>query len=702
MSYNPTNPVIVQSDRTVLLEVNNPLYEAARDELARFAELEKSPEYIHTYRITPLSLWNSAAAGATPESIVDGLARFSKFPLPGNVVADIKEYIARYGRLKLLWRDDVLVLISDDKTLLIEVERNKNMQPFLVERVDANTLRVDPAKRGFIKQALVLLGYPAEDLAGYVDGTPLSFSLRANSIRTGKPFGIRDYQSDAVSAFYASGSYSGGSGVIVLPPGAGKTVVGIGAMHAIQAQTLILCPNTVAVRQWITELLDKTDLTPDQIGEYTGDKKEIRPVTVTTYQILTYRPQRVDRDTGEFGDFPHFPLFTSQDWGLIIYDEVHLLPAPIFRVTAEIQARRRLGLTATLIREDGRETDVFSLIGPKKFDAPWKTLEGAGWIATAECFEIRVDLPPDERLEYALADDNRIKYRISAENPVKYAVMDRIIRKHADDNILIIGQYISQLNVIATIFNAPLITGKTPNPEREKLYAQFRTGQITMLVVSRVANFAIDLPDANVAIQVSGLFGSRQEEAQRLGRVLRPKKDGAPAFFYSIVTRDSKDQDFASNRQLFLTEQGYRYTIQDARDVVGENFDLHGFVLDIADKMGVTPQLVRPATAALPDPNVIEGEARELSDDEVGRLAKVLDNPEQDSSDENEEFAAYEGVINFNGAVYSPQQLADAEARVASAKHDLPKPKRDRPRKTDIAAESAEPPRTRGHLRVIK
>lgn len=574
MSYNPINPLIIQSDRSVLLEVNNPAYEAARDELSRFAELEKSPEYIHTYRITPLSLWNAAAAGMGADQIVEALSRYSKFPMPSNVAADIKDYVSRYGRIKLLYENNVLVLKSEDKLLLTEVQRNKNLQPYIVRKIDENTLQVDPAKRGYIKQALVIFGYPAEDLAGYTPGTPLEITLRSVT-KKGKPFGLRDYQADAVGAFYAEGSYSGGSGVVVLPCGAGKTVVGIGTLDKLQCHTLILTPSTIAVRQWITEILDKTDISPDMIGEYTGEKKEIKPITVTTYQIITHRPSKtkVNEDTGEIGEFPHLQLFTSHDWGLIIYDEVHLLPAPVFRITAEIQAKRRLGLTATLVREDGRETDVFSLIGPKKYDMPWKDLEDEGWIATAECFEIRVELPQNERMEYVLAEDNRIKYHISAVNSRKYQILKKILERHSDDHILIIGQYIEQLNEISTMLGAPLITGKTNNTERATLYGKFRTGEVRVLVVSRVANFAIDLPDANVAVQVSGLFGSRQEEAQRLGRILRPKSDGSEAYFYSIVTRDTKDQDFAANRQLFLTEQGYRYTIMDASEFLDDIVD---------------------------------------------------------------------------------------------------------------------------------
>ena len=547
--------MIVQSDRTILLEVDHPLYAESRDALAQFAELEKSPEHIHTYRLTPLSLWNAAAAGLDAARVLAMLNEFSKYDLPPNIVTDIREYIGRYGRMKLVRDGQNLALISDDVPLIVEVSRQKRMQPFILEQRDANTLIVDPARRGHVKQALVAIGFPAEDLAGYTDGQSLHFEQREIA-SSGEPFQLRPYQEDAVAAFYMGGGVSGGSGVVVLPCGAGKTVVGIGAMAAVQRATLILTPNTVAVRQWIAELLDKTTLTPDQVGEYTGERKDIRPVTVTTYQMLTYRPS-------EDGEFPHFGLMTEHDWGLIVYDEVHLLPAPIFRITAEIQARRRLGLTATLVREDEREADVFGLIGPKRFDVPWRELERQGWIATAECYEIRVALEPEERLIYAVSEE-REKYRMAAENPVKMRVVSELIHRHAEDQVLVIGQYLDQLKYLADMLDAPLLTGRTTNTQREKLYDQFRQGALKRLVVSKVANFAIDLPDANVAIQVSGTFGSRQEEAQRLGRLLRPKQDGRPAHFYTIVTRDTRDQEFSANRQLFLTEQGYRYTIEDA------------------------------------------------------------------------------------------------------------------------------------------
>ncbi|MBP7688901.1 MAG: DEAD/DEAH box helicase [Thermoflexales bacterium] len=552
MSFNPQNPLVVQSDKTVLLETQNDLYEEARDALARFAELEKSPEYLHTYRITPLSLWNAAAAGLQADEVLRSLDQFSKYDVPPNVRTDIVEQISRYGRIRLTRHNGDLLVQSDDRPLIAEIARHKTIVPLIKSQPDDHSLIADLVHRGRLKQALVGLGYPAQDEAGYTEGRELPFQLR-NPTLNNEPFSLRHYQREAGDVFYAGGSASGGSGVIVLPCGAGKTVVGMAAMAALQTATLILCPSTVAVRQWISELLDKTSLTADQIGEYSGLEKQVRPVTISTYQIITYRPRKT-------GGFPHFALFDREEWGLIIYDEVHLLPAPVFRVTAELQARRRLGLTATLVREDGHEKDVFSLIGPKKYDVPWKVLEKQGWIATAECHEIRLNLPDDLRMEYALTDETQ-KYRFAAENPVKLRVLDQLMAKHRDDNVLIIGQYIDQLEKIADHLHVPIITGETKVADREKLYAQFRSGEITTLVVSKVANFAIDLPDANVAIQVSGTFGSRQEEAQRLGRIMRPKRNGLLAHFYSLVTRDTRDQEFAANRQLFLTEQGYQYDI---------------------------------------------------------------------------------------------------------------------------------------------
>jgi DNA excision repair protein ERCC-3 len=564
MNYDPTNPLIVQGDRSVLVEVDNPRYAAARDALAPFAELEKSPEHVHTYRLTDLSLWNAAAAGMTAEQMIEALGRYTKFPLPTNLPADITERVARYGRVKLERHEDKLRLTSADKPLLEELARQPKVRQYLGDRLDATSYLVEPAHRGVLKQGLIAVGYPAEDLAGYAAGTDLPFRVRSVT-RSGIPFTVRDYQREAADIFYAGGDVRGGSGVVVLPCGAGKTIVGIAAMGLMQKSTLVLTTSITAVKQWHREILERTDLGEDQVAEYTGESKDIAPVTLATYQIVTHRP---DKD----GEFPHFKLFDQLDWGLVIYDEVHLLPAPVFRVTAQIQARRRLGLTATLVREDGREADVFSLIGPKKYDVPWRELESRGWIAEAACTEVRVALPEPMRMEYAVAEW-RQKYRIASENPAKNDVVARLLDRFAGQRVLIIGQYLKQLRHLRNRFEIPLVTGQTPNAEREELYHAFRHGEIRRLVLSKVGNFALDLPDANVLIQVSGTFGSRQEEAQRLGRILRPKADGGVARFFTVVTRDTRELDFAHHRQLFLTEQGYSYNIVDGAEFVGANAD---------------------------------------------------------------------------------------------------------------------------------
>jgi len=550
------NPLIVQSDRTMLLEVNNPRYQDARDRVARFAEIEKSPEHIHTYRLTPLSLWNAAAAGMSAEAILATLEEFGKYPVPQNIRQEVISYIGRYGLLKLVREEQNLVLVSDDEALITEVWHSKPVRAHLLEILGPNRLLVHPRMRGHVKQALIRIGYPVEDLAGYVEGEPLPMAL-TQQMGDGRPFCVREYQREAADVFHAGGSSRGGSGVIVLPCGAGKTIVGMAVMARTQANTLIIATSLTALNQWRRELLDKTTLRDDQIGEYSSVVKDPRAVTLTTYQMLTYRKRKTD-------EFPHFEIFNRRSWGLIVYDEVHLLPAPVFRITAEIQACRRLGLTATLVREDHKEDDVFSLIGPKRYDVPWKVLEKQGWIATAECIEIRLPLPGDLRMTYATAD-GRAKFRVASENPLKIDVARQIILDHPDDLVLIIGQYITQVKEIAREFGAPIITGTTAERKREELYRKFRQHEIRVLVVSKVGNFAVDLPDASVAIQVSGTFGSRQEEAQRLGRILRPKKEGAKAHFYSLVTRDTRDQEFAANRQLFLTEQGYSYEIRDAK-----------------------------------------------------------------------------------------------------------------------------------------
>lgn len=548
-----SKPLIVQSDNTLLLEVDNPSFEDARDSVSAFAELEKSPEHIHTYRISPLSLWNAAATGHRSEDIIKSIEKYSRYKIPDAVIITIKEQMKRYGLLKLVLKGDKLILHSEDDLIINEIIRDKKIEQFIEKRIDDNNIHIKTILRGHIKQALIKKGFPVEDLAGYVKGDPCPLNLLTSIKQSNQPLKIRDYQESAIRAFYRSGSAEGGSGVIVLPCGAGKTIVGMGVMAQLQTETLILVTNTVAIRQWKDELLDKTDLDPDKIGEFSGSRKEIKPVTIATYNILTFRKSKKE-------DFLHFGIFSSKNWGLIIYDEVHLLPAPVFRMTSEIQSRRRLGLTATLIREDGMETDVFSLIGPKKYDIPWKILEKSDWIACATCHEVRVELDEENRFKYSISKD-REKFRIASENERKSDVVRRILDHHKDDSILIIGKYLAQLNRMAEIFKCPIITGNTPVNEREELYARFRKGEIKRLVVSKVANFSIDLPDANVAIQISGTFGSRQEEAQRLGRILRPKAGENRAYFYTLISSNTVEERFAQNRHLFLTEEGYEYII---------------------------------------------------------------------------------------------------------------------------------------------
>jgi DNA excision repair protein ERCC-3 len=544
----PDGPLIVQSDKTLLLEVDHEKAGECRKAIAPFAELERAPEHVHTYRITPLALWNARAAGHDAEQVVDALIAYSRYPVPHALLVDIAETMARYGRLRLEKHPvHGLALTSTDPAVLEEVLRSKKIQPLLGERLGSDGVAVHPSERGNIKQYLLKLGWPAEDLAGYVDGEAHPITLTEDGWQ------LRTYQKEAAEAFW-----HGGSGVVVLPCGAGKTIVGAAAMAQAQATTLILVTNTVSAHQWKQELLKRTSLTEDEIGEYTGTKKEIRPVTIATYQVMTTRRQGVYR---------HLELFDARDWGLVVYDEVHLLPAPIFRMTANLQARRRVGLTATLVREDGREGDVFSLIGPKRYDAPWKEMENQGWIAPADCVEVRVTLTDEERLAYAMAESEE-RYRFCATTPSKTRVTEALVRRHLDEQVLVIGQYIDQLDELGEHLNAPVIKGETKIKERERLFQAFRDKEIQVLVVSKVANFSIDLPEAAVAIQVSGTFGSRQEEAQRLGRVLRPKADGGGARFYSVVSRDTVDQDFAAHRQRFLAEQGYAYQIIDADDVL--------------------------------------------------------------------------------------------------------------------------------------
>jgi DNA excision repair protein ERCC-3 len=544
--------LIVQSDRSILLEVNHPEAEAARAAIAPFAELEKSPEHVHTYRLTPLALWNARAAGLEPDQVQAALVEHSRYPVPPGLLADVVETMSRYGRLVLRAdpaHPDHLVLESRQAPVLEEVARSKQAGPLLAGRLDARRALVPLGERGRLKQALLALGWPADDRAGYVAGAPLEIAMRETHAATGQPFALRRYQREAAAAFAPAGS-----GVIVLPCGAGKTLVGLAAMAAVGARTLILVTSTLAARQWREELLARTAIEPGQIGEYSGARKEVAPVTVATYQVLVTR---------RAGRHPHLALLGREDWGLVIYDEVHLLPAPVFRMTAEIQARRRLGLTATLVREDGREGDVFSLIGPKRYDVPWRELEAQGWVAAADCVEVRVDLTEAERMDYATAKPEE-RYRRAATARSKLAVIDDLAERHRDDRVLVIGQYLDQLETLGERLGAPVITGQTPVRDRERLFAAFRCGELRRVVVSKVANFSLDLPEANVAIQVSGTFGSRQEEAQRLGRILRPKADGGRARFYTVVSRDTNDTEFAQRRQRFLAEQGYAYRLVDA------------------------------------------------------------------------------------------------------------------------------------------
>ncbi|SDU44494.1 DNA repair helicase XPB [Jiangella alkaliphila] len=544
-------PLIVQSDKTLLLEVDHDLADDCRRTIAPFAELERAPEHVHTYRLTPLGLWNARAAGHDAEQVVDTLLKYSRYPVPHALLVDVAETMARYGRLRLESHPvHGLVLVTTDRAVLEEVLRSKRVAPLVGNRLDPDTVVVHASERGNLKQALVKLGWPAEDTAGYVDGEAHAIALAEDG------WTLRPYQRDAVDGFW-----HGGSGVVVLPCGAGKTLVGAAAMARAGATTLILVTNTVAARQWKDELVKRTSLTEDEIGEYSGAKKEVRPVTIATYQVLTTRRK---------GVYPHLELLDARDWGLVVYDEVHLLPAPIFRMTANLQARRRLGLTATLVREDGREDDVFTLIGPKRYDAPWKEIENQGWIAPADCVEVRVTLSDGERLAYATAEPDE-RYRLASCTNAKTRVVEGLVKRHAGEPTLVIGQYIEQLDELGERLGAPVVKGETTVRERQRLFDGFRTGEIRTLVVSKVANFSIDLPEASVAIQVSGTFGSRQEEAQRLGRILRPKSDGRTARFYSVIVRDTVDQDYAQHRQRFLAEQGYAYQIADAEDVLRDS-----------------------------------------------------------------------------------------------------------------------------------
>lgn len=563
---NPGNPLIIQSDRTILMDVHADGAEEARSAILPFAELEKSPEHIHTYQITPLSLWNAASAGLSPEDIQRVLEKYSRYPVPRSILDGFADTMARYGKIKLVAAGetgtgavpaassspsqvDTLLLLCESEAIRAEVAAARSLAKYLVP--DGTAFRLKLVDRGTVKRELIKLGWPVQDMAPLAEGEPLEITFRATT-GSGKPFAPRDYQVEAARSVVGDGGPGSGFGVVVLPCGSGKTVVGMTVMTMLKTNTLILTTNVAAVHQWIDELLDKTELAPELIAEYSGDEKSVAPVTVATYQIITWRPNKD-------ADFPHFQLFRERAWGLIIYDEVHTLPAPVFRVTAELQAVRRLGLTATLVREDGAEDAVFSLVGPKRYDVPWKELEAKGWIAEALCTEIRLDLPEALKIPYAVAGQ-RSKYRIASENPLKVAVVQQLVENHGEDRILVIGQYLSQLAELARVLKAPLITGQTAHAEREAIYRRFRKGELRLIVVSKVANFAIDLPDASMAIQVSGSFGSRQEEAQRLGRILRPKNRNS--YFYTLVSRYTVEEEFAANRQKFLAEQGYKYSIQ--------------------------------------------------------------------------------------------------------------------------------------------
>lgn len=586
------NPLIVQGDRTLLLDVHAPLANECRNDLIPFAELERSPEHLHTYRLTPLSLWNATSAGLTPDDAVAVLEKYARYDVPQNITMWIKETASRFGKLRLIpgpviqvpvktaevlkanvgvdsvhtVEEQYLYLVANARNVYLEIKANphakKLLEPCeytpdeiknpveLTEEEKQYCFRLKLTDRGTIKQVLLNSLWPVKDEVQLEDGEPLDFNLREET-SAGKPFEIRGYQKNAAQALVGNKGPGTGFGTIVLPCGAGKTIVGMTVMDLLKTSTLIITTNISAVHQWIQELKDKSNLTDEQIAEYTGENKTLAPVTVATYQILTWRPEKD-------GPYPHFSIFTKRKWGLIIYDEVHMLPAPVFRVVAELQAVRRVGLTATLVREDGCEGYVFSLVGPKRYDVPWKELEKAHWIAKAECIEVRLDLPESQEIEYAVASA-REKHKLASVNEIKNIVTQKIIARYPDDKILVIGQYLDQLNTIAKELNAPIITGKTPNVERDQIYKSFREGKIHVLVVSKVANFAIDLPDASIAIQISGTFGSRQEEAQRLGRILRPKE--RTSRFFTLITRNTVEEDFGSNRQKFLAEQGYSYKI---------------------------------------------------------------------------------------------------------------------------------------------
>ena len=539
-------PLMVQSDKTMLLDVHSPSFEECRNDIIAFADLVKSPEHIHTYTLSPLTLWNAVSSGLDSNEIISRLKKWSRYEIDERVLFFIEDTASRYGEFILTEEDqDNLRLSVKRERFFLTLLSEPTLKKYL-KKGEGNYFLISKLDRGTVKAKMVKMGFPVDDRIPLKKGSRLEFELKDN-------VEIRDYQKESVDAFLSSGGY----GTIVLPCGSGKTIVGIETAVTLKTNTLILCPNVSSVHQWIRELLDKTTLTPDQIGEYSGETKTIKPVTVCTYQVLTYRTKSLDKEETE-PVYPHFSIFSENNWGLVIYDEVHMLPAPVFRITAELQSIYRLGLTATLIREDGREDEVFSLVGPKRFDTPWAELTQKGFIAKAYCHEVRIPLPHTLELEYALAPKKE-KYRIASQNPLKIKVAEAILKKHEGESILIIGQYLEQLQVFRDHFGYPIITGTTSNKKRDELYDKFRSGEEKVMIVSKVANFAVDLPDASVAIEISGSFGSRQEEAQRLGRILRPK--ARDSHFYTIVTEYSQEEEFASNRQKFLSEQGYSYSI---------------------------------------------------------------------------------------------------------------------------------------------
>ena len=538
-------PLMVQSDKTMLLDVHSPSFQECRNDIIAFADLVKSPEHIHTYTLSPLTLWNAVSSGLSSDEIIKRLRKWSRYEIDERVIFFIEDTASRYGEFILTEEDqDNLRLSVKRERFFLTLYSEPTLKKYL-KKGDGNYFLLSKLDRGSLKAKLVKMGFPVDDRIPLKKGEKLELDLK-DTVE------VRDYQKDSVDAFLSSGGY----GTIVLPCGSGKTIVGIETAVRLKTNTLILCPNVSSVHQWIRELLDKTTLTPDKIGEYSGETKSIRPVTVCTYQVLTYRTKQEGEEAEPV--YPHFSLFSDNNWGLVIYDEVHMLPAPVFRITAELQSIYRLGLTATLIREDGREDEVFSLVGPKRYDTPWAELTQKGYIAKAYCHEVRIPLPHTLELEYALATKKE-KYRLASQNPLKIKVAEEILKRHEGESILIIGQYLDQLKVFQDHFGYPIITGTTSNKKRDELYDKFRSGEEKVMIVSKVANFAVDLPDASVAIEISGSFGSRQEEAQRLGRILRPK--ARDSHFYTIVTEYSQEEEFASNRQKFLSEQGYSYSI---------------------------------------------------------------------------------------------------------------------------------------------